>query len=670
MRKAALASALTLLLTLSTTPALIATSAHESTALGSALGYLPVASDWIFPVGNPRVAPTYDPQNGNGYTITQMFNNSCDPALNQGYYMAGQYFCGHTGVDLSNKSEGGTVVATAAGMVVYAGFNSSYGEMVRIQHLMPDGAPMYSQYEHMEYGQLDVGYGQIVSMGQPIGLVGSTGFVTGAHLHFEIKSVDEDGPGYSFGNLALINGYVDPIAFIIAHTVHLEPTATATPPPTATPAISATAIISATTPVTSGNTGDESQAGGNSESVTARNGGDYNALLAEFNHQYHDYVTVTAKHLNVRTGSGFRFAPINSVKKGARLGYLGMSGNGWVHVALPSRVYGYVALQWVDGTVLPKLPDAQWGNLTPPFATVLDDLYPARVGPRMSAPAVEPLWRGEKLTYLGTAGSWDKVVLPSQRVAWVLCWYLHQPKSRVDIALPPVIAGLAPTDHAGDKTAVTSKGRRYRASLGSTAGHSTMAAASMQPRPAPAPVPASWAYVLVTGGGLRLRMGPRLSAGVIELLPQGARLGVLSYHTSWIAVVAPDGTSGYVLSWYVKRVGPGPSTAVAALHAQAPYSAAPAPNSAAPEPEPHARVAAEAQQPAATDFRAPFVVVTVYGANLRTGPSRKETVIVSEPYNTRLAVRGSQGQWLHVVSRRGVDGWMMGYLTKPIGSGQ
>ena len=242
--------------------------------------------------------------------------------------------------------------------------------------------------------------------------------------------------------------------------------------------------------------------------------GEQHAVLATFYKRYHAIVVVTADHLNVRAGSGFRFAPLHSATKGARLAYLGMTGDGWVHVALPSDIVGYVARQWVKGTMLPRLPPiARRGKLKPPFVTVLDTRYPARNGPLMRDAAIEPLRRGEQLTYLGTLGSWDKVILPSGRIGWVLNWYVREP--RVHINLAPV-----------RRAPVTGSG-----------------------------VARTGSYMVITGDGLRLRAQPRLSAPVIEALARGTKLSFRGYHTSWVAVVAPDGAQGYVLASYVRLVG-------------------------------------------------------------------------------------------------------------------
>ncbi len=632
MRKVALASALTLLLTFSTAPLVLTSPAPDSSPHGAAEGYAPVATDFIYPVGLPRVAPTFDANSPNGYRITQMFNNSCDPSLGQGYYYAGQYFCGHTGVDLSDMESGGEVRATANGVVVYAGYNSSYGVMVRIQHLLPDGSYVYSQYEHMLDNSLLVSYGQVVTMGQSIGQVGSTGFVTGPHLHFEIKSVNEDGVGYTFGNAALIVGYYEPISYVASHML-AQPTET----PTLAP-------VAASTPVTSTDalSGTDASAGvgprvttSQSQSAAASDGGEHQAVLAGFYKRYHDYVTVTAEHLNVRAGSGFNYAPLNSVDKGARLGYLGSTGNGWVHVALPGDVYGYVARQWVEGAVLPAAPVVD-SSYKPPFDVVTDTRYPARSGPYMHGVTVEPLQQGEKLAYLGTLGSWDKVVLPDDRVAWVLNWYVRgagtavnlNPATPAPTATAPATPTDVPTAPAGKTAAIVKAPAATPAAASSTAG------------------PAMVTIV----DGLNLRQGPRLAAAVIEVLPRGTRLTLHGYHTSWAAVSAPDGNSGYVLATLIK-----PATAST--------SGTAASNAAAPPATSSQSTSGSSQ--AASSAKGPDLVVVVYGANVRAAPTKKSAVVTSEPYHARLSQQGAKGDWVYIKTANGVYGWVKRELTGP-----
>ncbi len=86
----------------------------------------------------------------------------------------------HRGMDFK-AAYGTDVFASATGRVVFAGVSGGYGKLVQIRH-----NNVYTTY----YGHLSAIYvknGQKVRRGQRIGKVGTTGRVTGPHLHFEIR---------------------------------------------------------------------------------------------------------------------------------------------------------------------------------------------------------------------------------------------------------------------------------------------------------------------------------------------------------------------------------------------------------------------------------------------------------------------------------------------------
>ncbi len=74
------------------------------------------------------------------------------------------------------------IVASASGTVVTSVYNSSYGWYVLIAH----GGGYATLYAHQHQRPM-VSAGDFVSMGQRIGIVGSTGDSTGPHLHFEVR---------------------------------------------------------------------------------------------------------------------------------------------------------------------------------------------------------------------------------------------------------------------------------------------------------------------------------------------------------------------------------------------------------------------------------------------------------------------------------------------------
>lgn len=90
----------------------------------------------------------------------------------------------HTGIDYA-VPYGTPIKASNAGKVIYSGWYGGYGKVVIIDHGSCTGAPTTTLYAHMS--QQKVSVGDNVTRGQIIGLVGSTGYSTGPHCHFEVR---------------------------------------------------------------------------------------------------------------------------------------------------------------------------------------------------------------------------------------------------------------------------------------------------------------------------------------------------------------------------------------------------------------------------------------------------------------------------------------------------
>lgn len=86
----------------------------------------------------------------------------------------------HPGIDIANDS-GTPIYAAASGVVVHSGWYSGYGRTIEIDH----GNGIITLYGHNS--ELEVEVGQYVQKGELISYMGSTGYSTGPHLHYEVR---------------------------------------------------------------------------------------------------------------------------------------------------------------------------------------------------------------------------------------------------------------------------------------------------------------------------------------------------------------------------------------------------------------------------------------------------------------------------------------------------
>jgi murein DD-endopeptidase MepM/ murein hydrolase activator NlpD len=104
--------------------------------------------------------------------FTSDFGGRNDP-LGRGFRM-------HEGQDLAGDY-GTAIFATADGVVTYAGWESGYGRLIKVQHAFG----IETRYAHLS--QIRVEVGQRVSRGDRIGDMGNSGRSTGTHLHYEVR---------------------------------------------------------------------------------------------------------------------------------------------------------------------------------------------------------------------------------------------------------------------------------------------------------------------------------------------------------------------------------------------------------------------------------------------------------------------------------------------------
>lgn len=145
----------------------------------------------MVPGGRDKPVDWIRPQVARGRSGTSsMAGASCDGPIGTGgfiwpadnHYLSGYDFSSsHLGIDIA-AGLGAPVYAADSGVVVTAGWNSSgYGNVIMIDH----GNGYSTVYGHLN--QINVSLCTGVAQGELIGLAGSTGNSTGAHLHFEVR---------------------------------------------------------------------------------------------------------------------------------------------------------------------------------------------------------------------------------------------------------------------------------------------------------------------------------------------------------------------------------------------------------------------------------------------------------------------------------------------------
>jgi murein DD-endopeptidase MepM/ murein hydrolase activator NlpD len=143
--------------------------------------YSRATSLYAVPQGNPAQSQGTDlsfPVAGVN-PITSAFGWRVHPISGQGRM--------HNGTDIGAPL-GTPVIAAYSGTVAAAQWSGGYGLMVTLRHV--EGT-QESRYAHLS--EIFVEPGQEVTQGEIIGRVGSTGFSTGPHLHFEWRHLTNEG---------------------------------------------------------------------------------------------------------------------------------------------------------------------------------------------------------------------------------------------------------------------------------------------------------------------------------------------------------------------------------------------------------------------------------------------------------------------------------------------
>jgi len=150
-------------------------------------GRLSVGQNLIIPGGRKVSAPQ---PTSSGYTgISVLIDLVKPPAAaptantmnwpTEGHRITQYYSWRHSGVDIANKI-GTPIYAADAGVVEFVGSSQGYGNNIIIDH----GGGKKTRYAHLS--KFYVKRGQEVDKGEAIAAMGSTGWSTGSHLHFEV----------------------------------------------------------------------------------------------------------------------------------------------------------------------------------------------------------------------------------------------------------------------------------------------------------------------------------------------------------------------------------------------------------------------------------------------------------------------------------------------------
>lgn len=127
----------------------------------------PERKEQVHPMGNAK------------FHISSVFGEVRNILLTNGQY----YSDVHNGVDYVGE-DGTPILAYRDGEVVYSSGDEGIGEGIIIKH---DNG-LYSYSWHLQEGSRRVQVGDTVKAGDVIGLQGSTGYVTGSHLHFGLST--------------------------------------------------------------------------------------------------------------------------------------------------------------------------------------------------------------------------------------------------------------------------------------------------------------------------------------------------------------------------------------------------------------------------------------------------------------------------------------------------
>ncbi len=171
-----------------------------------------VSDGFDYPVGKPDGIGWLNNNNGLGFLESYNYGGSCGLTY-------------HPGKDFNKDGTSGDqdryepVYAASNGIVIDSAYygTSTWGNVILIEHTLPDGSKVWSQYGHLENRLVQTG--AVVAKGDQIGRVGKGDGTLSAHLHFEIRKVLLAASAFPCGQPQqyVLDRYYDPIAYINSH---------------------------------------------------------------------------------------------------------------------------------------------------------------------------------------------------------------------------------------------------------------------------------------------------------------------------------------------------------------------------------------------------------------------------------------------------------------------
>lgn len=223
---------------------------------------------------------------------------------------------------------------------------------------------------------------------------------------------------------------------------------------------------------------------------------------------------VTVPRLNLRSGPSTQHPILAALPYWETIYLIGRSTPGnWLQVRLFSGQQGWVMTQYVSASQdeINSLPVTDTHQIPgDPMGTVLSPRLNVRQGPGFDRPIIGQLWQGEQIPLVGrnANSAWLQVNLPSGSKGWVSAQYI---RSSVPVYNLPVVDGGSP-------------------------------------------VPPPNYSGIVTVPTLNVRSAPGLYNPIITRLNQGNSITILGrdYSGNWFKVSLYDGTTGWVMSQYVR----------------------------------------------------------------------------------------------------------------------